>query len=484
MKRIKSVLIAGCILLTGCSFSDEEITEGTNNAEGAVDIDGIPQAYNSTEEKYEAFINGELSVKIEDFYQQNTDYSLEEIFNEESYTIDEIDELLKDNIRSYDASVETDIEDTIIDCGADGENELLVRFNMNGAKQNGYYVLFVIKDINDELQLKYFCAGDEENNIVSINDTGYVSESGSAGASQYNSSFGYLDSEVTWQPYYGEYYFLDMMSFGDYLNREGYDVDFSGEEWSELQAEVYFVENGDTTNIYYVYTKVDEAGNVDESIYESTSIYKQFFDELGVETYSTSDIELVLAQQRESIGLKEEIIDDYYSHDEEIDAAIKEYVELDDSKRIEYCEWLDEEHSVYRISVGRTEEIEDEYSHLEDYFFARTSDDVKYFKVDYPSKNDPIDSDRYVCDACDFTAYFEDITFDGENDIVISLGHQGASGTEVHCAYVYVDGEYVYTKSFEEIPNYQIDNDNKCIVGEYDGEEYKYIFQNGEFVQQ
>lgn len=173
----------------------------------------------------------------------------------------------------------------------------------------------------------------------------------------------------------------------------------------------------------------------------------------------------------------------YYSDDEEINICIKDVLLLDSDRIVEYGQWIDDNQSVYRISVGRTEEIDDEYSHLEDYFFIKSSDGVKYFKVDYPSKNDPIDSDRYVCDACDFTAYFEDVTFDGENDIVISLGHQGASGTEVHCAYVYIDGEYVYTKSFEEIPNYQIDNDNKCIVGEYDGEEYKYIFQNGEFVQ-
>ena len=31
----------------------------------------------------------------------------------------------------------------------------------------------------------------------------------------------------------------------------------------------------------------------------------------------------------------------------------------------------------------------------------------------------------------------------------------------VSCAYVYENGEYVYKKSFENIPNYRIDNSEK-----------------------
>lgn len=177
-------------------------------------------------------------------------------------------------------------------------------------------------------------------------------------------------------------------------------------------------------------------------------------------------------------------MEEYYSNDEEIDAVIENQFVIDESKMIEYCEWLDEAHSIYRISVGSVDEPADEYSHLEDYFFVKSSKDVRYFKVDYPSKNDSLESDRYVYDACDFTAYYEDVTFDGEKDIVISLGHQGASGTEVHCAYVYDDGEYIYKKSFEEIPNYRIDTNEKCIIGTYEEIESKYLYVDGEFVQQ
>ena len=72
------------------------------------------------------------------------------------------------------------------------------------------------------------------------------------------------------------------------------------------------------------------------------------------------------------------------------------------------------------------------------------------------SKKDDIKSDRYTYDDCDFQAEYVDITFDGKKDIVISLGYEETSGNMVHCAYVNDGGDFVYVKSFEEIPNYSI----------------------------
>ena len=60
--------------------------------------------------------------------------------------------------------------------------------------------------------------------------------------------------------------------------------------------------------------------------------------------------------------------------------------------------------------------------------------------------------------------------------------------TQISCAYVYEDGEYVYKKSFENIPNYMIDQYAKCIYGwktgylkDY-GYNQKYEYIDGEFV--
>jgi hypothetical protein len=93
-----------------------------------------------------------------------------------------------------------------------------------------------------------------------------------------------------------------------------------------------------------------------------------------------------------------------------------------------------------------------------------------------------MDSDRYVYNACDFEAEYIDVTFDGKKDIVISLGHAGAIGDMVHCAYVYEDGKFVYVKSFEEIPNYSINEEEKCIEGAIHDEVKKYTYEDHEFV--
>ena len=154
--------------------------------------------------------------------------------------------------------------------------------------------------------------------------------------------------------------------------------------------------------------------------------------------------------------------------DADISDEISRVINLDKDKIIESYDWVDEEKSLYHISVGRTEEKTSEYTHLGDYFFSKENGDVVSLVVDYPSKTSSMDSDRYVYEACDFNVEYVDVSFDGHKDIVISLGCQGSSGVEVHCAYIYEDGEFVYNKSFEEIPNYSIDKNDKVIVGSYD----------------
>lgn len=167
--------------------------------------------------------------------------------------------------------------------------------------------------------------------------------------------------------------------------------------------------------------------------------------------------------------------------DEAFESFIRSTVSLSKTETIENTEWI-EENVCYRVSVERTTEIEGEYKHLADYIFVK-EDTFNYVKVTYPSKFEAMDTDRYVYDACDFEVKYEDITFDGYKDIIISLGHQGAAGTCVSCAYVFTESEFVYVKSFELIPNYSIKDTEKCIEGFYDDKTYKYQFVGGEFVE-
>lgn len=142
---------------------------------------------------------------------------------------------------------------------------------------------------------------------------------------------------------------------------------------------------------------------------------------------------------------------------------ISKNISISEKKEIEYERWIDEDEACYRVAIQFKEEREDRYRHTEDYFLFVTDDGVKCVHVDYTKED--IEADRYVWDACDFDAYLQDVTFDGHKDLIISLGHAGVGGDMIYCAYVYKDGDYIYTKSFEKIPNYKLDEERQCIVG-------------------
>ncbi|MEE3495230.1 MAG: hypothetical protein VZR06_08720 [Butyrivibrio sp.] len=184
----------------------------------------------------------------------------------------------------------------------------------------------------------------------------------------------------------------------------------------------------------------------------------------------------------------EEIEDDSMSlesGDDQIDALIKENVIISDSEKLEYTGW-NESNEIFRVAIQRAEHSDSDYDHVKDYFFVKHDPDaVSWFAVDYPDGDD-IHADRHVEAACDFTYEYVDVTFDGNKDIIIFLGYQGAHGSIKNCAYVYDNGDYKYKKSFEDIPNYSINSDEKVIEGtcnlnNYEIANSKYEYNDGEF---
>jgi len=179
------------------------------------------------------------------------------------------------------------------------------------------------------------------------------------------------------------------------------------------------------------------------------------------------------------------------NENDELKKYISKTVLLADGEEIESEEWVGEEKRCYRVRICFTEQPEGEYKHSRDYFFYMEGEEITSFEVDYPSLNDEDwDSDRYVGDACDFNAKLEDVTFDGKEDIVIFLGHQGTRGVMYNCVYIYTDTGFVYCKSFEEIPNYNIDVENELITGQitssaasYSAMQYSYDASENRFVE-
>ncbi len=161
---------------------------------------------------------------------------------------------------------------------------------------------------------------------------------------------------------------------------------------------------------------------------------------------------------------------------------IEKYVTLTDDTEIEGWEMLDHNgENILRIKVGYNQEdlrgtIQ---GHKEDYFiFLNGNGEAGYvLQVGY--------EDKTLGYVCDYSAHFEDVTFDGNDDLLIYLGDGRYSPH--YCAFIYENGQYRYEKSFEDIPYYELDMENQVIRAN-DGlsasEEVDYIFEykNGEFV--
>lgn len=60
-------------------------------------------------------------------------------------------------------------------------------------------------------------------------------------------------------------------------------------------------------------------------------------------------------------------------------------------------------------------------------------------------------------------AYFDDVTFDGNQDLLIHIGSWGSS--QFYCAFIYDNETYRREESFETIPDYEVDADKQQIVG-------------------
>lgn len=180
--------------------------------------------------------------------------------------------------------------------------------------------------------------------------------------------------------------------------------------------------------------------------------------------------------------------------DEKAEPYIDTYVSLTDDTEIEYCEWMKYgEEQVLRVAIQYKEQPENDYRHKEDYFlFITQNGDVsKIIEVNYEDKGVPsgIETDcatqHQLGWACDFNAHFEDVTFDGKEDLLIFVGYSKSSA--FYCAYIYENGEFRYERTFEHIDSYVVDTEKEVLYGsaaygalDFADMTYKYI--NGEFL--
>lgn len=201
-----------------------------------------------------------------------------------------------------------------------------------------------------------------------------------------------------------------------------------------------------------------ENGNINTS---TLPMETENFEESSMEesTMEESSMEEASMEEAGTIEEKELVL----SGNDAIDQQIKSEVQINEGEMLEDQGWIDESKRCYRVKISYVEKPENAYQHVRDYFFF-AEEGVEPLTITYASGNDSVYyEDREVLEACDFYAKLEDVTFDGNDDLIISLGYVPTESIRIDCAYIYEDGAYVYNHSFELIPNYMLYEEGKVI---------------------
>lgn len=150
------------------------------------------------------------------------------------------------------------------------------------------------------------------------------------------------------------------------------------------------------------------------------------------------------------------IVESYKSED--VEKYIDEYVVLDDDTEVEGVQWIEHDtNQCLRIRLQYKIQPKDRYRHKEDYFllFDEDSEVTQVLRMDYENIK--------LGYGNDFNAYFEDVTFDGNQDLLIHIGSWGSS--QYYCAFIYDNGDYRREESFEKIPEYKAVAGRRQIIG-------------------
>ena len=345
MKRIITLTIICSAALLGCGKKNEPSpapvtetsvssvetkTETSVLTENSVDEEysditvsvNITRLYDGeTIDIYENFLDGKEKALIVKEYHDKGPFEFNDSFEiGETYSLSEIYKIIYDAEWMADDTAGIKIYANYIDCGQDDEKELLVSIYLLGAWHEGFCVRAILKEVDNELQVLYMNSGtDSQDAAYRISDKGYYWSSGKSGLNTISSAEGYFDANVNWHFYYGRIYYLDMDAFVRDLNNyaQNYNInidmdkDYNSDEWRDAQVFAYFFDEDDAYNyenykcVLYLY---DSNGNLDSSIYDKDSLYYKEFEEMGIEIYSEEDIDVLLKNKREEIGLDEEII--------------------------------------------------------------------------------------------------------------------------------------------------------------------------------
>ena len=330
---MKNKLKAGIMIfltiagLTACgNVEEKETVSGITEEIEITSLEQTSEAFETEDIKEEETFNTEMTMTEEEadpymeflagreplYFHNYMHSSYEGTFYEfeKGYTLDEIIDILKSG---YGLEKEPTITYAEMDCGNDQIKELAVCFHgMNIYEPDDDSTLvYIIKNIDSELELCYEYET-WARSYSTINYYGYYTSGGSNGATNHGYNSGYVDGSGNWNfiNYTEEEMDIEQLSWNDTLGKipeiaatktyEG-SIVFLTTNFEEIATEedYYNVERFYSFDVY-------DPEYTDSDLY-TTSVYQQIFDEAGVTVYSLDEIDNMILEREEELGITETI---------------------------------------------------------------------------------------------------------------------------------------------------------------------------------
>lgn len=286
----------------------------------AASLIGCGRGEEKTNGIYENFLGNQTQLFFDKFNPYDAINGVNYFEEGRGYTLSEVTEVLAKHYYEYSDKTEIDsIEYAYIDCGMDGVEELAIRFHgmeLYGPEDDSTLV-YIIKDVEGRLELCY-CYESWARRSASVNEYGYYVSAGSNSASNHSTEYGVIDKNGDWKyiAYVEEEANIFALVYPEELSRipavaeeKSYDgiIAFDTirfKEYTDADSYAGVVPEGE---VYSFTVYDDNYEDITEPSMYTDSVYKEIFDEAGVNVYSDEEIEAMMREHEQKAGLTDDI---------------------------------------------------------------------------------------------------------------------------------------------------------------------------------
>jgi hypothetical protein len=317
------LIIAILLMIGGCKkFESVDNPKDLTTSPSPTYTTTVPPTLTQEElsmEAYKRFMKNETKVSFDRF--MPNDYMEEALYKKGSeYTLSEV----LDIVTAYYFKNSTNkkieyIDYSYIDCGEDGVNELVLRFNGMDIynKDDDSALVYIIKYIDEKISLCYYYET-WARSASTMNEYGYCQSGGSNGASNHMIEYSLIDKEGNWQFIVSIESELDInqLAWSDELGQIPKVVE-TKEISGEIELDTICFDNDENTAnsdeggnkecFYTFYVYDDNSEPIEDAYLYTNSIYKEIFDEALVPFITPDEVLNMISEKEEKVGATTEV---------------------------------------------------------------------------------------------------------------------------------------------------------------------------------